>query len=265
MWKPLLAATLAAGRNTKLLMVGSNILAINAPIVTQIKGLGVCGKQGCFKPPDLLEKRPREWRSDSHTLTTSSGGFLKFKWLREVCMRTVIRTAAVCVKTGRGLQSHGTLLSHMFGIVEQQQRDKSEAIYGTSQSMEPQSRSQCWVKVLPGIKKFLARHWAYREFFEMYFSYTGQSGRQCVESQTLSFSWVNRSSAVAIETAVSSGLLTLASRKHLYASLQICVWRECGSEGRKMWMVMVRCRLKMFVFETSESCVDPYQMYLLNE
>lgn len=106
---------------------------------------------------------------------------------------------------------------------------------------------------------------AYREFFEMYFSYTGQSGWQCVESQTLSFSWVNRSSAVAIETAVSFGLLTLASRKHLYASLQICVWRECGSEGRKMWMVKVRCRLKMFVFETSESCVDPYQMYLLNE
>lgn len=129
MWKPLLAATLAAGRNTKLLMVGSNILAINAPIVTQIKGF-VDNLPVCFKPPGLLEKRPREWRRNSHMLTTSSGGSLKFKWLRGVCMRTVIRTAAVCVRTGRGLQSHGTLLSHMFGIVEQQQRDKSEAICG---------------------------------------------------------------------------------------------------------------------------------------
>lgn len=32
MWKPLFVATLAAGRKTKLLMVGSNILAIRAPI-----------------------------------------------------------------------------------------------------------------------------------------------------------------------------------------------------------------------------------------
>lgn len=32
MWKPLFAATLAAGRNTKLLMVGSNIFAIKPPI-----------------------------------------------------------------------------------------------------------------------------------------------------------------------------------------------------------------------------------------
>lgn len=33
MWKPLLAATLAVGRNTRLLTVGSNILAMNAPMV----------------------------------------------------------------------------------------------------------------------------------------------------------------------------------------------------------------------------------------
>lgn len=33
MWKPLLAATLAVGRNTRLLTVGSSILAINAPMV----------------------------------------------------------------------------------------------------------------------------------------------------------------------------------------------------------------------------------------
>lgn len=32
MWKPLLAATLAVGRNTRLLTVGSSILAINAPM-----------------------------------------------------------------------------------------------------------------------------------------------------------------------------------------------------------------------------------------
>lgn len=32
MWKPLLAATLAVGRNTKLLTVGSSILAMNAPM-----------------------------------------------------------------------------------------------------------------------------------------------------------------------------------------------------------------------------------------
>lgn len=91
----------------------------------------------------------RDWRGDSHTLTTSSGGSLKFKWLREVCMCTVIRTAAVCVRTGRGLQSHGTLLSHMFEIVAQQQRDKSEAIYGELHNLW----SQCWVKVFPQKKK----------------------------------------------------------------------------------------------------------------
>lgn len=33
MWKPLLAATLAVGRNTRLLTVGSSILAMNAPMV----------------------------------------------------------------------------------------------------------------------------------------------------------------------------------------------------------------------------------------
>lgn len=114
-------------------------------------------------------------------------------------------------------------------------------LWWTSQSMESMLSQSVSTKE----KKGLARPWAYREFFEMYFSYTGQSGRRCVESQTLSFSWVNRSSAVAIETTVSFGLLTLASRKHLYASLQICVWRECGSEGRKMWMLKVRCRLRM--------------------
>ncbi len=157
-------------------------------------------------------------------------------------MCTVIGTAAVCVRTGTGLQSRGTLLSHMFEIVAQQQQDKSEAIYGELHNLW----SQCWVKVFPQKqKKVLARPWAYREFFETYFSYTGPSRRWCVESQTLSFSWVNWSSAVAIETTVSFGLLTLASRKHLYASLQICVWRECGSEGRKMWMLKVRCRLRM--------------------
>ncbi len=184
----------------------------------------------------------RDWRGDSHTLTTSTGGSLKFKWLRRVCMCTVIGTAAVCVSTGTGLQSQGTLLSHMFEIVAQQQQDKSEAIYGELHNLW----SQCWVKVFPQKQiKVLARPWAYREFFETYFSYTGQSRRWCVESQTLSFSWVNWSSAVAIETTVSFGLLTLASRKHLYASLQICVWRECGSEGRRMWMLKVRCRLRM--------------------
>lgn len=128
MWKPLLAATLAAGRNTKLLMVGSNILAIKAPIVTQIKGLRICGKLVYM----FQTTRSFGEAIEEVILTHSQppGGSLKFKWLREVCMRTVIRTAAVCVKTGRGLQSHGTLLSHMFGIVEQQQRDKSKAIYG---------------------------------------------------------------------------------------------------------------------------------------
>lgn len=38
MWKPLLAATLAVGRNTRLLTVGSSILAINAPILPTSKG-----------------------------------------------------------------------------------------------------------------------------------------------------------------------------------------------------------------------------------
>lgn len=33
MWKPLFAATLAVGRNTRLLTVGSSILAIKDPIV----------------------------------------------------------------------------------------------------------------------------------------------------------------------------------------------------------------------------------------
>lgn len=35
MWKPLLAATLAVGRNTRLLTVGSSILAINAPMAPE--------------------------------------------------------------------------------------------------------------------------------------------------------------------------------------------------------------------------------------
>lgn len=35
MWKPLLAATLAVGRNTRLLTVGSSILAINAPMAAE--------------------------------------------------------------------------------------------------------------------------------------------------------------------------------------------------------------------------------------
>lgn len=86
-----------------------------------------------------MEKRPekRDWRGDSHTLTTSTGGSLKFKWLRGVCMCTVIGTAAVCMRTGTGLQSHGTLLSHMFEIVAQQQQEKNWShLWWTSQSME---------------------------------------------------------------------------------------------------------------------------------
>lgn len=33
MWKPLLVATLAVGRNTRLLTVGSSILAMKAPMM----------------------------------------------------------------------------------------------------------------------------------------------------------------------------------------------------------------------------------------
>lgn len=38
-WKPLLAATLAAGRNTRLLAVGSSILAMKAPMADQTEAV----------------------------------------------------------------------------------------------------------------------------------------------------------------------------------------------------------------------------------
>lgn len=50
MWKPLLAATLAVGRNTRLLTVGSSILAMNAPMLPPFKGPQLSSAHGSSIP-----------------------------------------------------------------------------------------------------------------------------------------------------------------------------------------------------------------------